>query len=74
MSRSRPGLPRWAAIAAIAGAGLFAAADAVLESVWASGRADQALCTTITAERPRLKTNQLGGSVRANKSWADHAP
>ena len=31
MSRSRPGQPRWAVIAAIAGAGAFAAADAVLE-------------------------------------------
>ena len=31
MSGSRPGLPRWAAIAAIAGAGVFAAVDAVLE-------------------------------------------
>ena len=31
MSRSRPGLPRWAVIAAITGAGAFAAVDAVLE-------------------------------------------
>ena len=31
MSGSRPGMPRWAAIAAIAGAGVFAAVDAVLE-------------------------------------------
>jgi len=31
VSRSRPGQPRWAVIAAIAGAGAFAAADAVLE-------------------------------------------
>jgi len=30
VSGSRPGLPRWAAIAAIAGAGVFAAVDAVL--------------------------------------------
>ena len=30
MNRSGPGLPRWAAIAAIAGAGVFAAVDAVL--------------------------------------------
>jgi signal transduction histidine kinase len=31
VSRSRPGLPRWAVVAAISGAGVFAAADAVLE-------------------------------------------
>jgi signal transduction histidine kinase len=31
MSRTRPGLPRWAVIAAISGAGAFAAADAALE-------------------------------------------
>ena len=31
MSRSRPGLPRWAVVAAISGAGVFAATDAVLE-------------------------------------------
>src|SRR5215831_3855870 len=31
VSRSRPALPRWAVIAAISGAGVFAAADAVLE-------------------------------------------
>ena len=30
MSGPRPGLPRWAAITAIAGAGVFAAVDAVL--------------------------------------------
>ena len=31
MSRSRPGLPRWAVTGAIAGAGVLAIADAVLE-------------------------------------------
>jgi signal transduction histidine kinase len=31
MSRPRPGLARWAVIAAISGAGVFAAADAILE-------------------------------------------
>ena len=31
MSRPRPGLPRWAVIAAISGAGVLAAVDAVLE-------------------------------------------
>src|SRR5262249_56207555 len=31
VSGARPGMPRWAAIAAIAGAGVFAAVDAVLE-------------------------------------------